>query len=139
MTGPDEPKHVLNMSQAKHRCYEAINLESFDEIAADLVRALRGRRSQSDLSRRLGYRSNIVRRWEARACFPTAAGFLRGVARSRPGINDCFVKFFKRKPDWLDAREPFSDANVAAFLRALRGKAPISALAAITGFNRYTV
>ena len=46
-----------------------------ERVARELVVALRGRRSRLGLSRRLGYRSNIVRRWEAGECFPTAAAF----------------------------------------------------------------
>lgn len=37
----------------------------WDQLAAELVRALRGKTSQAQLSRRLGYRSNIVQRWES--------------------------------------------------------------------------
>ena len=42
-----------------------MNSGAIEAIAADLVRALRGGRTQAELSRRLGYRSNIVHRWES--------------------------------------------------------------------------
>src|SRR4051812_7007275 len=100
-----------------------------EAIAADLVRAVRGKRSQADFSRRIGYRSNIAHRWESRACWPTASAFLRACARLRPVTKTCFVQFFKRKPAWFDPRDPFSPESIAAFLRELRGKTPIGGLA----------
>lgn len=108
-------------------------------IAADLVRALRGARSQAELSRRIGYRSNIVHRWEAGKCWPTAATFLRVMSRTRPASARCFVQFFGRAPSWYDPKAPFTPASVAAFLRDLRGKTPIATLAVRTGCNRYSV
>lgn len=57
----------------------------FDELASDFLRALRGKRSQLAFSRRLGYRSNVVARWENHRCWPTAAGTL--YAASRTGID----------------------------------------------------
>src|SRR5688572_13348783 len=113
--------------------------DSSDAIAADLVRALRGRRSQAELSRRLGYRSNIVQRWEPGRCWPTASAFLRACQRTRPELARCYERFFQRKPAFLDGNEPFSAATVAAFLRELRGKTPIATLAERTGYNRYSV
>jgi len=112
---------------------------TLDAIAADLIRALRGARSQSEFSRRLGYRSNIVHRWESGKCWPTAAAFLGACQRARPALAQCFERFFLRKPAWFDAREPFSPASIAAFLRDLRGKAPLVQLAGRSGYNRYSV
>jgi len=110
-----------------------------DAVAADLVRALRGRWTQAEFSRRLGYRSNIVHRWESGKCWPTAAVFLRACLRSRPAIAGCFERFFGRRPAWADALAPFTRASIAAFLRDLRGKTPLLELAARSGFNRYSV
>ena len=49
---------------------------TYETTAVELVRALRGQRSCAELSRRIGYRSNIVHRWESRHSWPTAARFL---------------------------------------------------------------
>jgi hypothetical protein len=108
-------------------------------IAADLVRALRGGRTQADLSRRLGYRSNIVHRWESGKCWPNAATFLQACARLRPDIGACFERFFGRRPEWVDIQAPFTRASIAAFLRDLRGRTPIVELAERSGHNRYSV
>jgi transcriptional regulator with XRE-family HTH domain len=116
-----------------------MRLDVADAIAADLVRAVRGRRTQAALSRAMGYRSNIVRRWEAKRCFPTAATFLTACARLRPMTKQLFVRFFKLEPTWHDANNPFSSQGIAAFLRELRGRTPIGELAGRTDYNRYQV
>lgn len=45
-------------------------------LAAELVRALRGQRSQTALSRRLGFRSNVLYLWESGRRFPDLGTFL---------------------------------------------------------------
>jgi DNA-binding transcriptional regulator YiaG len=50
-------------------------------LASELIRALRGPRSQTAFSRRLGYRSNVVYTWEAGIRAPTASETLRAAAR----------------------------------------------------------
>lgn len=110
-----------------------------ERLAKELLRAARGRRSQLEFSRRLGYRSNIARRWEAGECWPTASDFLRAYARLRPGLQHAYTKFFQRAPDWLGATSPFDSAAIAAFLRQLKGKTPIGVIADRTGRNRYGI
>jgi transcriptional regulator with XRE-family HTH domain len=112
---------------------------SYARVAAELVRALRGRRSQAALSKRLGYRSNIVQRWEAGRSLPPAATFLQRIARIGVDAGACFERFYGRRPDWLAEHAPDSPQAIAAFLRDLRGKVPIGELAARAGKNRYTV
>jgi transcriptional regulator with XRE-family HTH domain len=116
-----------------------MKLDVWEATAADLVRAVRGRRSCAELSRRLGYRSNIVRRWEAGECWPTAAAFLAACARVQPATRGLFTQFFRRAPDWADASKPFTPASIARFLTELRGKTPIGMLAQRSGVNRYTL
>ena len=116
-----------------------LHLPTAERIAAQLARALRGRRSCAEHSRRLGYGSNIARRWEARECFPTAAAFLQAHARVHPSARAALAEFMKRAPGWLAARDPFAPAGIAALLRELRGKTPIGVLAARTGLNRYSI
>jgi DNA-binding transcriptional regulator YiaG len=53
----------------------------FEAIAAEWVRELRGKRSQSAFSRRLGYRSNVVHRWEGRAAWPVSLAATSGFSR----------------------------------------------------------
>jgi transcriptional regulator with XRE-family HTH domain len=108
-------------------------------IASDLVRALRGRRSQAEFSRRLGYRSNIVHRWESGKCWPSAATFFSACCGYKPSLSQCFARLFKRTPEWFDESDPFSPASIAALLRELCGTTPIRTLAERTGHNRYGV
>jgi DNA-binding transcriptional ArsR family regulator len=111
----------------------------YEVIARELVRALRGRRSQTSFSARLAYRSNIVHRWEAGQCWPTAADFLGICAKLRIDVAESFAAFYGRPPAWLDGVDPASAAAVAAFLRDLRGKVPIKTLAEATGYSRFSL
>jgi transcriptional regulator with XRE-family HTH domain len=114
---------------------------SFDakRLASELVRALRGDASQAALSRRVGYRSNSVSRWEAGSAFPTASRFLTLVQRVHPEQAPYVNSFFLRAPAVFERVDPVSPAGVAAFLRELRGKTPILSIAREGGFNRYSV
>lgn len=110
----------------------------YERIAAQLIAALRGRRTQGALSRRAGYQSNIVSRWERAVCWPTAARFLELCELLKVDVAQCYEKFFGRASAWLE-HAPSSKQAVAAFLRELRGKTPILELARASGFNRYSV
>jgi len=115
------------------------HLTSYETVASELIRALRGKRSCAELSRRAGYRSNIVHRWEAGQCWPTASGFLALHARLRPGAAPWITSFLHKAPDWAETVEPSSPAAVAAFLRHVRGKTPIVRIAALAERNRYSI
>lgn len=110
-----------------------------EQIAVELVRALRGRRSQVGFSRRLGYESSAVHRWESRRSWPTAAEFLSRIGRLGIDLEAGYERFFQRRPHWLDEHAPGSPPAVAAFLQQLRGKTPIHHIAARCGHNRFTV
>jgi transcriptional regulator with XRE-family HTH domain len=110
-----------------------------EELAVELVRALRGKRSCASASRRAGYRSNVVQRWERKEAWPTAAGFLRFCQGVRVDVAKVYGDFFGRPPEWLERQEPASSEAVAAFLSQMRGKTAINALAHSAGVNRYTM
>lgn len=111
----------------------------YEAIAVELIRSLRGKRSQAAFSRKLGYKSNIVNRWEARQAFPSASTFLRAVASVQREQASPLVRFFPRPPAEVVALGPGSPRSVAAFLRELRGKMPILGVASESGYNRYSV
>lgn len=111
----------------------------YELIAVELLRSLRGKHSQAAFSRRLGYRSNMVSRWEARVAFPSAARLLGIVAQTRPRKAAPLHAFFARIPPSLVALAPTSAAAVAAFLTELRGKTPLLSIAGESGYNRYSV
>lgn len=54
-----------------------IALVNHDRLAAELIRALRGRRSQGALNRRLGHSSNVAHTWERGTRSPRASDFFR--------------------------------------------------------------
>jgi hypothetical protein len=117
---------------------ESVELD-FNAIAAECVRALRGKRSQAAFSRRLGYQSSVVHRWESRQAWPTAARFLEVCERSGKDVGAAFTAFFLRAPSWLKQYEPPSPASVAAFVRQLQGKVKTVSLAQSSGFSRYSI
>lgn len=111
----------------------------YEQIAAELIRSLRGKRSQAAFSRKLGYRSNIVNRWEAREAFPSASTFLEVVASVQRKQPSPLLRFFPRPPEELVALGTDSARGVAVFLRELQGKTPILSIAKESGYNRYSI
>lgn len=111
----------------------------YETLSAELLQAVRGRHAQILLSRRLGYDSNIIYRWETQKCWPTAAMFLQLCKRVRIDVAGSFRKFYGRQPDWLVEGDPCSEQTVVAFLKDLQGTVPIQALARAVGQSRFTV
>jgi transcriptional regulator with XRE-family HTH domain len=112
---------------------------SFETIAAELLRALRGRRSQTAFSRRLGYKSNVVYRWESGRSWPTAAAALRAAQKTGVALHAGLCEFYRRPPHWLRHTDPASPEGVATLLRDLRGSLPIGELARRAGRSRFAV
>jgi DNA-binding phage protein len=110
----------------------------YETLSAELLQAVRGRHAQTLLSRRLGYTSNIVYRWETEKCWPTVATFLQLCKRVGIDVAASFRKFYGRHPDWLEG-DPCSPQTVVAFLKDLQGTVPLQALARASGQNRFTV
>ncbi len=108
-------------------------------VSRELLRALRGKRSQVALSRRLGYRTNAVYSWEAGRDFPTALRFFEVATRVGIDVGGAVGRFYRRRPAWLDAHSPLSRAAVAALLDDLRGATPVVELAARTGYSRFAI
>jgi DNA-binding phage protein len=111
----------------------------FDAIAADLIRALRGRRSQTAFSRRLGYRSNVVYRWEAGRAWPTAASALKAARRVGVDLKAGLRRFHRSDLRWLDRTDPATREGVALMLGDLRGSTPIGELAKRARRSRFAV
>lgn len=104
-------------------------------LAPALVRALRGRRSQPALSRRLGYRSNVVYTWESGRREPSASELFRIVLATGREPRDALAGFAVDLRA-VDLRTP---EGVRALLVGLRGGAKIADLAERCGVSRYTV
>lgn len=110
------------------------SLDVFERAACELLRALRGKRSQIAFARRLGYRGNPITDWEHGRRYPTAPEALRVAARARVDVARAFAAFAPAPPP--SARDDYS---VAEWLSSLRGSAPIVDLARRAQRSRYQV
>jgi hypothetical protein len=105
-------------------------------LAKELVRSLRGRRSQAGLSRQLGYTSNVLYTWESGRRTPTASAFFRLAARCRIDVAARLSSFLAERAARADASNA---AGVAQLVRTLLSDWPIVELAASIGADRTTV
>ena len=111
----------------------------FEQLAAELLRGLRGKRSQQALCRRVGAKSNVVHQWERGHSFPTASRALQVAARVGVNVPEAFREFYRTAPRWLGEVEPSSPAGVAAFLDDLRGSTSVVELSRYSGKSRFAV
>jgi transcriptional regulator with XRE-family HTH domain len=126
------------MATFAHGCAKLAYME-YEAIAADLLRALRGRRSQTAFSRRLGYRSNVVYRWESGRAWPTAAATLRAAGKVGVDLRAGLRSFFRSEPTFMAETDPATPQGVARLLAHLRGSTPIGELARRCGRSRFAV
>ena len=110
------------------------SLDVFERAACELLRALRGERSQIAFARRLGYRGNPITDWEHGRRYPTAPETLRVAARAGIDIARAFAAFAPAPPPAAS-----NDYSVAAWLSSLRGSTPFVDLARRAGRSRYQV
>jgi transcriptional regulator with XRE-family HTH domain len=111
----------------------------YELLAAELLRGLRGKRSQQALCRRLGSKSNVVHQWERGHSFPTASRALEVAARVGVDVPAAFREFYRTAPRWLDELAPASPAGVAAFLSDLRGSTSMVELSRYSGKSRFAI
>ena len=116
-----------------------IDILDFEKIARELLVSLRGSRSQTAWSRRLGYRSNVAYAWESGRRWPTAAELLRAAGRSGRDVPAALTQFYGHRPVWLEELEVDSPAAVARLLDDLRGNTPINDLVVASGISRYSI
>lgn len=110
-----------------------------ERLSSELMRALRGRRSQVAFSRRLGYRSNVAYLWESGRAFPTAARFFAACARVGVEPAAALERFYRGRPAWLDDADLTQAAGPAALLSDLRGGTPVAELARAAARSRFAV
>ncbi|HTV25205.1 MAG TPA: DUF4423 domain-containing protein [Polyangiaceae bacterium] len=111
----------------------------YEQMAAELIRALRGKRSQLAFSRRLGFRTNVVHTWEAQRRWPTASRSLAVAQRAGVDPRAALTRFYRTVPAWFAALSPASPEFVARFLTDLRGRATIGDVAQRAGKSRFAV
>jgi transcriptional regulator with XRE-family HTH domain len=103
--------------------------------ASQLLRAIRGKRSQVAFARRLGYRGNPITDWERGERFPTAVETLRAAAIARLDVLGATSRFSPRTP----LRRQGRGFALAEWLGELRGDASASDLARRAGYSRDAV
>jgi len=111
----------------------------FEQLSAELLRALRGKRSQKAMCRRLGAKSNVCHQWERGHSFPSAAKALQVAARVGVDVPAAFREFYRTAPRWLSERDPASPSGVAAFLDDLRGSTSVVELSRYSGKSRFAI
>jgi hypothetical protein len=111
----------------------------YDTIARELLRAIRGARSQAAFSRRLGYRANVVHAWESGRRWPAASEFLRVAALAGVDVQAALRRFYVKAPPWLgDGATPPDDA-ILRILRDHQGADSVAAISRRACVGRYTV
>jgi transcriptional regulator with XRE-family HTH domain len=111
----------------------------YETLSKQLIRALRGKRSQVQLSRRLGCRSNVLYSWESGRRWPTAATFFRLALAVRVPVKTGLASFLGGLPaDLADA--DFTDPTSSArLLEHLREGTTVVELARRVGIHRVSV
>lgn len=101
-------------------------------LAAQLVRERRGARTQKQLSRALGYKSNVVFAWEAGRDVVHASAFFRLTEKVGPPADlESFLG--QPSPDLSDKM------GIAAFLKELLGKRKAGEVGTLLGRDRHAV
>ena len=109
--------------------------DAFELAASQLLRALRGTRSQRAFARRLGYHANPITDWEHGRRYPTVGEALIAAARVGKDVVAAFARFTPRVPL---APMPKGTAGFALgdWLGQLAGSTSKLALARRTGHSR---
>ncbi|HKO49474.1 MAG TPA: DUF4423 domain-containing protein [Polyangiaceae bacterium] len=111
----------------------------YESLSSELLRALRGKRSQTAFSKRLGYRSNVAYAWESGRAWPTALDFFGILERSGRKLEPLLLAFF-RLPDGASLKTDLKSARgVAGFLDELRGRTAVVDLARAAQRSRFAV
>ncbi len=111
----------------------------YETLAKQLVRALRGKRSQVALSRRLQCRSNVLYSWESGRRWPTAATFFRLAQVVRVPLEQGLASFLGGLPPSLVGAKWSEPEASAHLLEHLRGGTTVVELARRVGTHRVSV
>lgn len=111
----------------------------YELAARQLIRALRGKRSQVALSRRLGARSNVLYTWESGRRYPTAAVFFELAVRVGTNVPGAMEGFLGSPPDDLVDADWTRPETVARLLEHLREGTTVLEVARRVGAGRVSV
>ncbi len=111
-------------------------MSDYEAIARQILRALRGKRSQAALSRRLGFRSNVAAKWESGQRMPSAEEV---VTYAQKLGNDPVPAFAAFNPNAAAALGSSETPQLGPWLNALRGTQLIADVAERSGLSRFSV
>ena len=111
----------------------AVDEVDWKKAAWQFLSALRREQSQRELSRLLGYRSNVVSNWEACRRFPTAERALAICEKLGIDVLSAFASF---APNCV---EQFHAGGLASWLEALRRGKSIAMLVRASGRSRHAI
>ena len=98
----------------------------------EIVRAIRGKRSQVAFSRRIGYQSNVAADWEGGYRFPTIAKVLHAMTRVGIDVTASFEAFH------ADSAPAFK-VGLPKWFRTLKGRTSQGDIAQSAGYSRHQV
>lgn len=113
---------------------ESAKTGNYGLIAQQLLRALRGARSQRAFARRLGYAANPITDWEHGRRVPTASEVLRAARLTGVDVPAAFARFHPA-PLTNDRR----GYSIAAWMDAIRGNSRAQDIAQRAGVSRFAV
>lgn len=107
-------------------------------LSRQIVRKLRGQRSQRALSRRLQYTTNVVYLWESGRRWPTVASFFWLAHRTGSDVSAALDRFVLGDPlPGIEA--PWQPAFAPGLMKRLQGTIPATTLAGRIGRSRDAV
>jgi transcriptional regulator with XRE-family HTH domain len=108
-------------------------------LSCDLMRALRGARSQPAFSRELGFKSNAAYLWEHGRRHPEVSLFLKAALAAKPRLRAPLARFFDQPSDTFMAGRAHSPRNVMRLVQGLVGSSPKNDIAQQLGIDRTTL
>ena len=107
-----------------------------EEAARQLLRAIRGRRSQIAFSRWLGYKGNVAAKWEAGKRYPVFGEVLRAAARVGVDVPGALQRFHAPSAGAWSSEAP---QEVSTWLAAMLGSTSQTMVAERAGLSRQQV
>jgi len=111
----------------------------YARLAAEFLRALRGKRTQKAACRKLAARSNVVHQWERGNSFPSASKALWVASRLGVDVRAALAEFYRVPPPWLATTDPLTPEGIAVLLDDLRGGTSLVELARYSGKSRFAI
>ncbi|MGE0786010.1 MAG: DUF4423 domain-containing protein [Sandaracinaceae bacterium] len=104
-----------------------------EALSSELIRALRGGRSQPALSRRLGYASNVLYTWESGRRWPTGSQAFRLIAKTGHDPRAPWSRFAIELGD----ADPTTREGLVELLTRVRGTTRVATVAERCGVSRF--